>query len=103
MCKSKIVAIPNNESYEEKTRIFVSTAKIVHGNLYDYSKSIYTTSKSNLTIICSKHGEFEQTPAHHIHRKNGCSRCNGGGRGSSESFLELATEVIQGSQISRQW
>lgn len=26
-------------------------------------------------IICPEHGEFLQTPAKHINRKQGCSKC----------------------------
>lgn len=31
--------------------------------------------KTPVCIICKKHGEFWQTPSHHINSKCGCPRC----------------------------
>ena len=45
-----------------------------HGNLYDYSKSIYIKDKIKIEIICKKHGSFFQTPALHK-RGSGCPNC----------------------------
>lgn len=45
-----------------------------HGNKYDYSKAVYTASDENITIICSTHGEFQQTPSNHVVGK-GCNKC----------------------------
>ena len=38
----------------------------VHGNKYNYSKSLYTGNNDKVIIICPKHGEFTQTPANHM-------------------------------------
>jgi len=46
----------------------------MHGNKYDYSKFIYINSTTKSIIICKKHGEFMQTPAHHWNG-NGCPIC----------------------------
>lgn len=54
---------------------FLKRAKDVHGDLYDYSKSVYTGSGFNLIIICKTHGEFQQTPENHYAGK-GCERCS---------------------------
>jgi hypothetical protein len=53
---------------------FVSEAKIVHGDLYDYSQCIYEKSIKPVKIICKKCGIFEQTPNSHIEGA-GCSIC----------------------------
>ena len=53
---------------------FIYRANLVHNNKYDYSKSIYVNSKIKTTIICSKHGEFEQTPNSHL-KGSGCPIC----------------------------
>lgn len=59
---------------------FILSAKKVHGNKYDYKKSIYTNSKEKVTIICreKEHGyfEFSQTPNCHISKKQGCPKCS---------------------------
>lgn len=62
--------------HKDKTKDFIKKAKEVHGNKYDYSKSEYHNKTTKLTIICPEHGEFEQTPRHHIDRKQGCRKCS---------------------------
>lgn len=56
------------------TEEFVKEAKTVHGDKYDYSKTIYINNVTPLIIICREHGEFRQSPARH---KSGsiCSEC----------------------------
>ncbi|MFW6008880.1 MAG: hypothetical protein ACOCP8_06405 [archaeon] len=46
---------------------FIEKAKNVHGNKYDYSKSLYKQYRNCLEIICFKHGTFWQTPLDHLH------------------------------------
>ena len=55
------------------TEQFITKAKDTHGDLYDYSKVNYTKDGNNVTIICSVHGEFEQTPSNHY--QFGCIDC----------------------------
>ena len=57
------------------TEEFIASSKIQHGDKYDYSKSVYTTSKAKVTIICPKHGEFEQDAHAHSGGK-GCKKCS---------------------------
>jgi hypothetical protein len=57
------------------TEEFIERAKKVHGSKYDYSKVEYINSSTKVCIICSEHGEFWQTPAHHL-QGIGCPRCN---------------------------
>ena len=56
------------------TEEFISKAKEVHGNKYDYSKVEYVNNHTKVCIICPKHGEFWQTPNHHL-LGHGCSKC----------------------------
>ena len=57
------------------TQEFVAKAKAVHGGKYDYSKSEYVDKKTSVVIVCPLHGEFKQTPHHHLRRKQGCPIC----------------------------
>jgi predicted nucleic-acid-binding Zn-ribbon protein len=57
------------------TASFIAEARAVHGDRYDYSRSVFHTSKTPLLIICSIHGEFEQRPEAHCKLKSGCPRC----------------------------
>lgn len=53
----------------------IEKLKEIHGNLYDYSKTIPKRVKDKITIICKKHGEFSQTLDGHKNGK-GCKKCN---------------------------
>lgn len=55
---------------------FVAKAKRVHGNIYDYSKSIYVNSYTPVEVICRTHGSFFITPNSHTSgNKSGCGYC----------------------------
>lgn len=54
---------------------FIQKAIAVHGNIYGYSKVRYTRAIDEVTITCSKHGDFLQLPYNHL-RGNGCPVCN---------------------------
>lgn len=56
------------------TNLFKELASKVHNSYYDYGKSIYTGSKSNITITCKTHGDFEQKSGSHLEGR-GCKKC----------------------------
>ena len=47
---------------------------ILGNNKYDYTNSVYINTDTKVKIICSEHGEFWQTPHHHLNG-HGCSFC----------------------------
>ena len=53
---------------------FVEKATSIHGDKYDYSKTKYVNARSEVIIICKKHGEFKQRPTYHLNG-NGCQAC----------------------------
>jgi len=53
---------------------FIKRAKNTHGDIYDYSKTIYNGYHEKLKINCRTHGIFEQRAKHHI-SKSGCQKC----------------------------
>lgn len=57
------------------TEQFIVEAKKTHGDLYDYSETVYKGNKNKLTIICSSHGEFSQLPNAHL-KGHGCEKCS---------------------------
>jgi len=67
--------IRKREKKTSNTKEFISKSKKVHGNLYDYSLVNYKKARIIIKIICSIHGEFEQTPNDHLNG-NGCPKCN---------------------------
>jgi Zn finger protein HypA/HybF involved in hydrogenase expression len=59
----------------KKTNLtFIKKAQEIHLDKYDYSKVQYKNNKTNIIIICRKHGEFEQLPSNHL-AGNGCPIC----------------------------
>lgn len=56
------------------TTEFIFKAKQVHGDKYDYSRTVYTRSRDSVSIICPKHGMFEQRAADHL-SGSGCPGC----------------------------
>lgn len=48
------------------TEDFIKKARSIHGDRYDYSKTIYKSIKDKCIIICKEHGEFCITPESHL-------------------------------------
>lgn len=53
---------------------FINKCKSVHGGRYDYSKTIYNTTKDKVHIICPLHEDFLQMACKHISGQ-GCPKC----------------------------
>ncbi|VVC05564.1 Uncharacterised protein [uncultured archaeon] len=76
---------------------FIQKAVKVHGNEYDYSKVHYVDNHTKVTIICKKHGSFEQQPSNHLSGQ----RCPVCGRENSilhrtkttEKFIQKARAI----------
>lgn len=63
----------------EKSRItpndkFIEKCILIHGDRYDYSKTIYNKFSGKLIITCKKHGDFTQQARKHL-EGNGCKKC----------------------------
>lgn len=65
---------------------FIRRARLVHGDKYGYTKSIYVNSVTPIIITCPIHGDFEQVPAYHL-SGNGCPTCGGTKRLTTEEFI----------------
>lgn len=56
---------------------FLSRAFNIHGNDYDYSKTIVSGVDNKVTIICNKcKKEFLMSPYEHIAKRSGCKYCS---------------------------
>lgn len=73
---------------------FVGDAKRFHGNKYDYSKTVYHTSKDTVTITCPIHGDFRQVAYSHL--RGGCARCPRHSSVDQVEFERRATSVHSG-------
>ena len=63
-----------NGNYQMNTTEFIQRAKEIHGNKYDYSKSVYVNKNTKVCIICPEHGEFWQKAEDH-YSGHGCRKC----------------------------
>ena len=54
---------------------FIIKAKQVHGDVYDYSLSVYEGSTKHILIVCPVHGNFYKTPSKHL-LGQGCPNCS---------------------------
>lgn len=63
---------------------FLNKAILIHGNNYDYSKTIYIDYNNKIEIICKIHDSFWQNVGDHLNG-NGCPKC---GR---QSFIDTMT------------
>ena len=63
-----------SKKHLSNTEEFIKKANIIHNNYYDYSKTKYITARDIITIICPKHGEFNQISYYHLNG-NGCPKC----------------------------
>ena len=71
---------------------FVRDAILVHGDKYDYSKINYINSNTKVIIICQEHGEFLQTPNHHLRGVN-CVKCSGNYIPTTEEWITKANKI----------
>ena len=85
---------PRRSNKKSTTEEFIKKAILVHGEKkYDYSKVDYKQSKIKVIIICPIHGEFEQTPDHHLSGQ-GCPKCKADEkRSSTEQFVQRSILV----------
>lgn len=60
---------------QKTTAQFCEEAMDIHGDKYDYSLVQYAGVHTKVTIICKKHGPFEQTPNIHLSKRCGCRAC----------------------------
>lgn len=58
----------------KSTEDFIASAKKVHGDKYDYSKTEYVNASTKVCVICPEHGEFWQDPNSHLAGR-GCPKC----------------------------
>jgi Protein of unknown function (DUF723) len=56
------------------TERFVSKARKIHGDKYDYSSVKYVRTSDKITIHCPMHGSWQQTPNNHLNGY-GCEKC----------------------------
>jgi len=76
------------------TAEFIDKARLIHGDRYDYSKSVYTGKSKKIIVICPEHGEFTPIPSNHYRKKgSGCPKCAGVYQYDITGFIERAKKI----------
>lgn len=86
-----------NAQKTKSTDEFIAEARQIHGDRFDYSKTIYVGAHRKVCITCPIHGDFRQDPSSHI-KGVGCPVCSTIKasrqlRSSAEEFIEKANIV----------
>lgn len=76
----------------QNTNDFISAAKKIHHNKYDYSKTIYVNEKIKVKVICPEHGEFEIEPNSHLNGR-GCIKCTNKQKSNTDDFIKRAKKI----------
>ena len=71
---------------------FIVKSNIANNFKYDYEKTIYKNNSTKVIITCPIHGDFLQTPSHHLNG-TGCQKCSGKTKLTTEEFIEKANKV----------
>lgn len=71
---------------------FISKAKEIHGDKYDYSKVEYVNAHTPVCIICPEHGQFLQMPSNHL-KGRGCSKCSNNRKLTLNEFIEMSKKI----------
>ena len=75
---------------KKDTEQFIIEAKLVHGDRYNYDKTIYTGCQNSIIVTCPKHGDYEINAYRHLIDGN-CPYCSG--KHNLETFIEKANKV----------
>ncbi len=83
--------------FKHTTEEFIEKAKKKHidengDTIYDYSKVEYGGSQKKVTIICLKHGDFEQKPNSHLNG-HGCHKCAPNYSPDKKEFIEKVEKI----------
>jgi hypothetical protein len=86
------IGCPICSGHKLNLQIFLERAKNMHGALFDYNKAVYKNYFEEVIIICKIHGEFNQTPIHHLGGDK-CKRCSPSFKKDKEDFINEANKI----------
>ena len=95
VCPYETNAMKNN--FEWRKRAFVEKARMKFGDRFDYNMDEFIDCKNEITITCKKHGEFKDTPDHHLLRVDGgCIACYK--QSMHDNFVKETEQFIEESK-----
>ena len=93
-CGKILAGFKNSTILSSTTEDFIKNSIRVHVDKYIYSKVNYVNMDTKITIVCPKHGEFEQVPRSHL-SGHGCPNCAIYGFNPSKSAILYYIKIIQ--------
>jgi hypothetical protein len=86
--------------YRSTLEYFITHARMVHGDRYDYTLTSYQKAMDPVTIVCPQHGPFTQSADSHL-AGHGCPKCyqqraGDDRRHTQESYVKAAQNVHPG-------
>lgn len=79
---------------------FITRAKELYGDEYDYSKVDYKTTHEKVEIVCRKHGSFFQRPYDHLNG-HGCPKCAVIVSRPEEEIYEFICDIVGKDNVIR--
>lgn len=95
-CADAVAGDPRRLSHED----FLEKARAVHGDLYAYEATTYTSATAKITPTCAIHGEFSIIPGNFL-QGHGCTKCGNSLKGShikltKDEFIKRASKAHDG-------
>ncbi len=81
--------------YKKTTDDFITEAKMVHGDEFDYSQVVYKNNKTSVILTCKQGHTTSVIPQNHLNGTK-CSVCSGNYKWSQEEFVNKCAEVHNG-------
>lgn len=77
---------------KSNTSEFISKAKKIYGEMYDYSRVVYKGNKQKVKIICPIHGEWMVTPNNFL-KGSRCPKCYGTPKYTDKQFVSMSKKI----------
>lgn len=88
MCSREKQSLIGATIETDKTSLFITKARKVHGDRYDYNRTVYTGALKPLVVTCKNHGDFTVRASIHLEGYN-CRKClTDRQRKSTPQFIE---------------
>lgn len=87
-----------HKKFAKTTEQFIEQARAIHGEKYNYSKTVYVKNCEKVCIICPDHGEFWQIPKIHL-KGCGCKEC--GIEATAKSIRKTQEQFIK--EVKKLW
>ena len=71
---------------------FINRSNIIHKNLFDYTMVDYVSNQNKVSIICVKHGIFNQAPKKHLLGQK-CPSCSKTKKLSNIDFIKRSNQI----------